>query len=468
LIGRTIDGRYRIDALVASGGMGRIYRAEQLGLGRTVAVKVLSVDPARQVHDPQFRERFALEAATASRLTSPHTITIFDYGRTDDDIYYIVMEYVEGTTLGHLLRREGRLDYTRAITIVGQICLSLREAHARGIVHRDIKPSNVMLIDGDYDQIKVLDFGIAKQMVRETDAFEELTSSSSYIGTPEYMAPENLDSRIDSRSDIYAVGVVLYLTVTGRLPFKGKTATQTIIMALREQVPPIDPALGLPTELEEIIYACLEKDPERRPASVDDVLRALQSCPIEEMPGDSVPAFDIDMEPSGEAAVAAPPRAPIARQTGVQSAPVARPRRAARVILAGLGLFAVGASGGLILRFALGRDAAPPSVAPAAAPLVAPLADPAATEAALPARAIPPPEVTPYPTAAPDGGSAADPAAASADESEPGESSRARPRRARARSERPPREAPARGARTAPPDKQAKPDVPAGYKDSPY
>src|SRR5262245_11559559 len=137
LIGRTLDGRYRIESLIATGGMGRIYRSEQVGLGRTVAIKVLTVDVGRQLQDPRFRERFAREAAMASRLTSPHTITIFDYGQTEDDIFYIVMEHVEGITLGRFLEEQGRLTVARAVTIAGQICMSLREAHGRGIVHRD-------------------------------------------------------------------------------------------------------------------------------------------------------------------------------------------------------------------------------------------------------------------------------------------------------------------------------------------
>ena len=301
LIGKIIDGRYRIQSLLAVGGMGRVYKAEQSGLGRTVAIKVLAVNPNRQQSDPQFRERFALEAATASRLTSPNTITIFHHGRTDDDVYYIVMEYVEGVTLGKLLKREGRLSVARAVNILSQVCLSLREAHARGIVHRDIKPSNIMLINGDYDQVKVLDFGIAKQIVRDVDeAEQELTNSRSYIGTPEYMAPEYFDGVVEPRSDIYSLGVVLYLSVTGRLPFKGKTATQTILMAMHDPVPTIDPALGVPLGLEDLILACLERDPDCRPPSVSDVLHALQQCLIESDSG-------LYGKPAAEPALAAAP-----------------------------------------------------------------------------------------------------------------------------------------------------------------
>jgi eukaryotic-like serine/threonine-protein kinase len=509
MIGRIVDGRYLIQSLVAIGGMGRVYKAEQLGLGRTVAIKVLSVDPARRAHDPHFLERFAREAATASRLTSPNTITIFHYGQTDDDVYYIVMEYVEGITLGRLLKTEGRLSIVQAVTIAGQICLSLREAHARGIVHRDIKPTNIILVNGDYDQVKVLDFGIAKNMVRDSEERDqELTSSGSYVGTPEYLAPESLDGRVDSRSDIYSVGVVLYRAVTGRLPFKGKTATQTLLMALHSPPPAIDPAFGLPPGLEDLIYACLEKDPERRPASVDDVLHALQIC-LALAKGVTQDGQAVEAT-AGDATADAEPVAdePMADTQFFQISPsaVGRSRRSvrwAKGLLAGTVMFSVGAiATAWIVRLTRGdvdvdtaaRHAPPPArsaARAAAAPAPQPAASPpvvkvlegggdtaAAGSAAPPEPATPAAEpatpaaevatLTPAPAAAP----ATEPAA---DEPEPAASKHSARRATRARPDRraKPAAAPAEGAksdREPSPSKASRPDdrVPDGYKPSPY
>jgi serine/threonine-protein kinase len=475
MIGRVIDGRYRVLSLVAVGGMGRVYKAEQFGLGRTVAIKVLAVNANHQAQDPHFRERFAFEAATASRLASPNTITIFHYGRTDDDIYYIVMEYVEGITLGRLLKQEGRLSVVRAIAIAGQVCLSLREAHARGIVHRDIKPSNIMLIDGDYDQVKVLDFGIARQTIRDADIDQELTSSRAYIGTPEYMAPEYFDGQVDSRSDVYSLGVVLYLLVTGRLPFKGKTATQTILLAMHGPSPAIDPSLGLPQTLQELILACLERDPDHRPSSMDEMLHALQVALTEaenNAYGTQAPvATDVGFETVGEEQLTAthafllgltPPEAP-AR---------ARPRRLRALVVAGA--LSIGVAGALAIRSWQGaNDPAAPEATPAMAPQpkVAPLARPATvTPPPAPAEA-PPIEAAgaaasaveaPAAEAAPETPTTQTPATAPEPAPAPA-SERAEPARRVRRTER------ARNERSAAPKtKPAEVTVPDGYKPSPY
>jgi eukaryotic-like serine/threonine-protein kinase len=483
LIGRIIDGRYRIQALVAVGGMGRVYKAEQSGLGRTVAVKVLSVNPARQIHDPNFRERFALEAATASRLTSPNTITIFHHGRTDDDIYYIVMEYVEGITLGRLLKREGRLPVARAVNIASQVCLSLREAHARGIVHRDLKPSNIMLLNGDFDQIKVLDFGIAKQVMRDADDPDhELTSSRSYIGTPEYMAPENFDGRVDTRSDIYSLGVVLYLILTGRLPFKGKTATQTMLMAIHDQVPEIDPALGVPLTLEDLIFSCLERDPGCRPPSIVDVLQTLQICLAD------VDSSLYDTAASGGPIDAVVDSEPIVEEplTATHQFVIAPPEAPARSVrgkvlkraLLAAAMLSVGGAAALLVRYSPRILDTREPVAPAAQPSApAPLPRPAP----IAATPVPTPAAVAAPaTAEVDGGSAAA-AAAERQEAAPAASeadTEATPKRSRrsgtrARSDRPARAAsPGEpdGQRDSPQDRRPEPEIPVpdGYKPSPY
>jgi eukaryotic-like serine/threonine-protein kinase len=485
MIGRIIDGRYRIHSLLAIGGMGRIYKAEQSDLDRTVAIKILAVDPARQEHDPHFRQRFALEAAMASRLTSPNTITIFHYGRTDDGVYYIIMEYVEGVNLGRFLKRERRLPVTKAVTIASQVCLSLREAHGRGIIHRDIKPTNVMLVNGEYDQVKLLDFGIAKQTVREPEeAGQELTASRSLVGTPEYMAPECFDGKWDARSDIYSVGVMLYLALSGYLPFKGKTATQTILLAVREPPPPFDPALDVPRALEELIFCCLEKDPERRPASADELLHALQLVLAEAESGAHERQAIEEIDPD-EVEETAPAEENPATHLFVGTGPsmkveIEQPRGKFTMLAGAAALFAIGASVALLVRLWQGDDG-PPS-APAAE-------RPARVQAA--AKPVPPPpKVTPF---------AATPADASDDSPADGETDSAkeaqsRPDRAAApraapesekaaevRSERrrrssgrsrskpaaaPRREPDRSGSDDAP--AEPKEPVPDGYKPSPY
>lgn len=283
LIGRVIDNRYRILSLLAIGGMGRVYRAEQTSLGRVVALKVLSIPHDSASLDPQFRERFALEAATASRLANPNTVTIFDYGRTDDDLYYLVMEFVEGITLSRLLKTEKRLVTERALQIARQICHSLVEAHARGIIHRDIKPANILLLLPDLEWVKVLDFGIARftNDASSPDPDAQLTRVGTYVGTPEYMAPESFYSRVDARADIYSIGVMLYLMLTGRVPLQGATHTATIVMAVHDEVSRIDPALGVPPFVESVVMRCLAKKPEDRFQSMAELLNAIASCLVE-------------------------------------------------------------------------------------------------------------------------------------------------------------------------------------------
>ncbi len=399
MIGRVIHERYRIQSLVAAGGQGRIYKAVQSGLGRTVIVKVLPVDPGRPVHDRQL-ERFMLEAARASRLTSPTTVPIFDYGRTDDGHHFVVMEDVEGITLARYLEREGRLSILPAVTIAGQVCLSLREAHALGVVHGNVEPNNIVLVNGYPNQVKVLDFGIIRPSGAD-DGDRELTSSRNELGAPEYMAPETIDGRADSRADIYSVGAVLYRSLTGRVPFRGKSATRTLLKATHDPVPAIDPHLGVPRAIEQVVMACLEKAPERRPRSVEDVLYALQVGVIEmhsAAHGNPPPATHIHaaIEPAVEGVIAADePSAGAATP-----APGWSTRATVKLLAAAVVLFAVGAAVSLIIRFSLSdenvvRPAPPPAqperVAPAAGSTARPPEPPAAPTPAPAVNAEAPP-----------------------------------------------------------------------------
>lgn len=279
LVGQLLDGRYRLTSLLAQGGMGKVYRAEQLSLGRQVAIKTLHLNEQQAGHDPSFRQRFALEAAATSRLSNPHTVTIFDYGRTDADLYYIVMELVDGSTLSQLMRQEGRLTPARALNITRQIVLALREAHRRGIVHRDIKPANILLIRDGLETVKVLDFGIAKILQPEptlsAETPMEITRSGTLLGTPEYMAPEAMTGRADARSDLYSLGVVLYLMLSGKLPFKGASPSETIMMVLHEKAPKLPPELGLPPTLVAMVEKLMASQPNQRFQSVDELWATL-------------------------------------------------------------------------------------------------------------------------------------------------------------------------------------------------
>src|SRR5690242_18314532 len=200
LIGLTISGRYRVHTLLGQGGMGKVFQAQQIPLGRSVALKVLE---ATRV-DSEFHRRFFQEAAILAKLQSRHTVTIYDYGR-DGDIYFIAMELVGGGSLDRVIAAEGPFPPRRALSIAMQIARSLREAHAQGVIHRDLKPANVVLTqaeDGD-ELAKVLDFGLAKRLDRDTDE----TQADTVPGSPKYMAPEVIRQLpIDGRTDMYALG----------------------------------------------------------------------------------------------------------------------------------------------------------------------------------------------------------------------------------------------------------------------
>ena len=277
LIGRTIDGRFHVSRLIARGGMGKVYLAEQSPLGRPCALKVL--DPNSDA-DPEFCRRFFREASTAARLTHPNTVTVFDYGRTSDDIYYIAMEYLEGKTLHRAIRDAQGMEESRVISVASQVCRSLREAHALGIVHRDLKPANVLLVrHGDeQDFVKVLDFGLVKQLGESPD--EQLTQTGLFMGSPKYMAPEQIHGNaVDARTDVYALGVMMYEMLTGRVPFDRPTNVG-VLMAHVSEAPPrlVDtkPDVVCSPALEHIVMRCLEKDPENRISSMGDLLSELR------------------------------------------------------------------------------------------------------------------------------------------------------------------------------------------------
>ncbi len=248
-------------------------------MGRVCAIKVLNPNYAGE-HDPEFHKRFFLEASIASKLTHPNTVTIFDYGRTDDDIYYMAMEYLEGHTLHRAIREAGHFPEERAAHVARQICRALREAHALGVIHRDLKPANIFLVEhGDEsDFVKVLDFGLVKN-VSETKG-EDLTQTGLFMGSPKYMAPEQIrGDRVDARTDIYALGIILYEMVTGKVPFDRPNSVNILMAHVNEEAPPLrqmNPNIQISPQLEDTIARCMAKDVDQRLRSMDEVLAALK------------------------------------------------------------------------------------------------------------------------------------------------------------------------------------------------
>lgn len=214
-IGKTIGTKYRVEQLIGEGGMGRVYKATQLALDKPVVLKVL-----RQalLSDERTVARFQREAKAASRLNHPNSISVLDYGRAEDGALYIAMEYVQGKDLHHILSREWPLPEARVIRIMAQVLSALADAHSASVIHRDLKPENIMVEQrrGETDFVKVLDFGIAKIVDSTGDEGPALTRAGFVCGTPEYMSPEQArGAQLDHRSDLYAVGVILYQLTSG-------------------------------------------------------------------------------------------------------------------------------------------------------------------------------------------------------------------------------------------------------------
>ncbi len=278
-VGKTIDNKYKINQLIARGGMGKVYKAEQAPLGRVCAVKILTI-PADQLESGDFHKRFLLEASIGSKLTHPNTVTIFDYG-VDNGTYYIAMEYLEGKTLAKLLKEEGVLDEERATHIARQICRSLREAHAMGVVHRDLKPANIYLVEhGDEaDVVKVLDFGLVKNNEQEG---EDLTQAGLFMGSPKYMSPEQIQGEhVDGRCDVYALGVLLYEMVTGHVPYERAKQLDTLLSHVNDPLPGLREKkadLQISELLESVILKCLMKNPADRFTGMDEVLTTLKAA----------------------------------------------------------------------------------------------------------------------------------------------------------------------------------------------
>jgi eukaryotic-like serine/threonine-protein kinase len=275
-------GSYKLVELLGRGGMGEVWRAEHRLLARPAAIKLIQPEMLGGADSRKgltVKQRFEREAQATAMLTSPHTIHLYDFGMGEDGAFYYVMELLHGVDLETLVDRYGPVPSDRAEHILVQICSSLEEAHQNGLVHRDIKPANVYSCryGVDYDFIKVLDFGIVKSRGKLTPQ-TEVTIAEGATGTPGFMAPEmTLGSDVDARADIYAVGCVGYWLLTGKLVFEEETFIATMLAhASKKPIPPSRRTeIEIPPQLEELVMACLEKEPQARPQSAGEVRRRI-------------------------------------------------------------------------------------------------------------------------------------------------------------------------------------------------
>lgn len=278
LIGQTLADKYRIEELIAEGGMGAVYRGIHVLMDKTVAIKVLH--PALAADD-KIVARFSREARAASRLSHPHALSVTDFGEAENGVVFLVMEYLKGQTLKEVIHSEGQMSLPRVIEIVRQICGALEAAHAEGVVHRDLKSDNIMLLDiGGGDWAKVLDFGIAK-ITEKVGQDPALTAPNLIIGTPQYMSPEQCSqaAEIDSRSDIYSFGVILYEMLVGHVPFTGESPTAIMMKHLQEPPPSVlEERNDLPAAVGRVVTRAMAKRPEDRYQTVNELSEDLTAA----------------------------------------------------------------------------------------------------------------------------------------------------------------------------------------------
>lgn len=274
--GALFGGRYRLERPIARGGMGVVFLAVQEPLGRPVAIKVLQ----ERGLDDTFRERFFAEARISASLSHPNIVTLLDYGEATNGALYMVLEYVEGETLDRVLGREIRLEPTRAISLLRQVASGLQHAHRSGIVHRDLKPGNLIVRVGpEGEQIKILDFGIAKVLSGQVSTRDDLTEASRVLGTPRFMAPEQIRKLdLDGRVDLYALGIIGYMMATGRPPFQADNDTALMNHHLSTDPPSLGERAAVYPELDFVIRRLLAKRREDRPGDASILIEELDAA----------------------------------------------------------------------------------------------------------------------------------------------------------------------------------------------
>jgi eukaryotic-like serine/threonine-protein kinase len=294
-LGQSLNNRFRIESKIGEGGFGAVYKGLQLATGRKVALKLLHPE---MTADENLVARFRREGLVLCNLRDAHTITTYDFDQTPDGTLYIAMELLEGKSLHEVFHASAPLEWRRVLRILTAMCSSLAEAHAQGIVHRDLKPENIYLEhrSGNPDFVKILDFGIAKVMRGDTidPQSAQLTATGQTLGTLEYMSPEQLmGKQLDGRSDVYALGVVGYEMITGRLPFPDAKGPAGLITAQLKQTPTApsvaNPSVGLSPAVDRLLLKCLEKDRNQRYADVSAFANAITEL-LQSTTGESAPA----------------------------------------------------------------------------------------------------------------------------------------------------------------------------------
>jgi len=281
-------GQYKLGRKLGSGGMGTVYEATHSMLARRAAIKIITptamgigTDASSGMADSVIG-RFEREAKATALLESPHTIGIYDFGKTEDGSFYYVMELLHGVDVDALVKRHGPLPPARCIHLLRQVCNSLAEAHARGLTHRDIKPANIFVCRRalEYDFVKVLDFGLVKGETHGGDSVT-LTQTGAVIGTPAFLAPEMIQGgSVDQRADIYSLGCVAYWMLTGVLVFEAESPSSMLVKHISAEVPALSPRteLEIPPDLEQLVMQCLAKRPDERPESAGELSRKLAEC----------------------------------------------------------------------------------------------------------------------------------------------------------------------------------------------
>lgn len=274
LIGTWLDAKFKIISKLGQGGMGAVYKAEHVRMSRLCAIKVV---PPELSQSPDVMERFQLEAKLSGLLKDPHAIGVYDFGKTSDGMFYLVMEFVDGEPISSILRRNGPMPLSRVIEICKQAGAALADAHSQNIIHRDLKPDNIMVSNKNgEDWVEVLDFGIAKF----SDDDQDLTKAGLVMGTPAYMSPEQVSGdKLDTRSDIYSFALIVYQMLVGALPFPVESSRTTMISRLMHNPQPpslVNPNVALPEEVEKTIMAALTRNREERIPTIEKFIEALE------------------------------------------------------------------------------------------------------------------------------------------------------------------------------------------------
>jgi eukaryotic-like serine/threonine-protein kinase len=294
--GSLFEQKYRVVSKLGTGSFAIVVKAKHEVMGREVALKCLKPSVVRS--NPEVSERFVNEVQIVSRLRHPNTVTIFDFGQTDDELAYMVLEYLEGETLDQVIDRQGALGEERVIHICRQILKSLAEAHTHGIIHRDLKPSNIMLtqMHGESDFVKVLDFGVAKLLEESDDSSDRLEPrSTQFIGTPVYMSPEQvLGKPVTAASDLYSLGLIFYEMLTGQTPLDCESVAAVVREHLEDSPLPLDALDSLAEPMQRLIRRATARQPAQRFRTVAAFARALPVEGVAESIERAQPTFDAD------------------------------------------------------------------------------------------------------------------------------------------------------------------------------